>query len=366
MRTLKHLLCLFIASLSLALLSITMAASPWPRPPLATEASHSSAGEVVDKLGDNLMLVYQDKSNQWWFGTWGDGLYRYDGKTIVHFTTQHGLAHNRIDQILEDSRGRLFFSTPSGVSCFDGKSFSTLQVSINSQWKLMPSDLWFINSKFDGKVLRYDGERLHALQLPKVQIGEEYSAKHQTGASPYGVYTAYRDELKNVWFGTAALGVCRYDGKSFEWLTSSDVNELHDGPANGVRSIIEDNEGHFWFNTRYRYAINPATSAQSKAPNTEGIFQRLPGIGSLDSKPDGVYEYLSIAKDFNNSIWIATYRDGAYCFDGKQLKHYQITDGPKTVTLFTTYVDRAGTVWLGTHENGVYRFNGTSFERFLP
>jgi streptogramin lyase len=366
MRPFKNSSWSLAASLALACLGGASYASPWHPHPLEASAPQTVVGDVVERLGDNLMLVHQDKSNRWWFGTWGDGLYRYDGRRIVHFTTTHGLSHNRIDQILEDSAGRLFFSTPSGVNCFDGEKFSKLPVSSFSVWKLMPGDLWFTNSKYDGSVLRYDGETLHSLQLPKVKIGEDYVAKHHGAAIPYGVYTIYRDEHEHVWFGTAAVGVCRYDGKSFEWLTSDDVNELHQGPANGVRSIVEDHEGHFWFNTRYRYAVDPSPLLRPDVSVSEGIFRRLPGMGSLDGRPDGDYEYLSITKDPNNSLWIATYSNGAYCFDGKQLKHYPIMDGSKTVNLFTVYADRAGTIWLGTHAHGVYRFNGTAFERFVP
>ncbi|MFO0943381.1 MAG: two-component regulator propeller domain-containing protein [Pirellulales bacterium] len=366
MQVLKVLSRLLAAACWLICWETTSYASPLPLIQTATLTTQTTVGDIVEKLGDHLMLVHQDNQNQWWFATWGDGLYRYDGKTIVHFTTKHGLSHNRIDQILEDSSGNLFFSTPSGVSRFDGKQVVTLAEVASSEWKLTPGDLWLKNSKFDGHVFRFDGKILHSLKLPKIKIGEDSMAKHPGSPSPYAVYSVYRDKQANVWFGTGALGVLRYDGKKFDWLTSDDVNELHDGPSNGVRSIIEDHEGNFWFNTRYRYAINPSSPLQSTAASPDGIFQRLPGIGSLDGKPDGEYEYLSIAKDRNDLLWIATYRHGVFCYDGKQLKHFPIMDGSKVVTLFTVYVDRAGAVWLGTHANGAYRFNGTSFERFFP
>lgn len=366
MQVLKNLPLLLASACWVICFGLTSHASPLQLILSATSPDQSTVGDVVEKLGDNLMLVHQDSQNQWWFATWGDGLYRYDGKNIVHFTTKHGLSHNRIDQILEDTSGNLFFSTPSGISRFDGKQFVTLPESLLSEWKLLPGDLWFKNSKYDGKVFRYDGKILYSLKLPKIKIGEELMAKRPGTPSPYAVYSVYRDKQANVWFGTGALGVLRYDGKNFDWLTSDDVNELHDGPSNGVRSIIEDQEGNFWFNTRYRYSINKTSPLQSTAASPDGIFERLPGIGSLDGKPEGEYEYLSIAKDRDNSLWIATYRHGVFCYDGKQLRHFPILDGSKVVTLFTVYVDRAGTVWLGTHANGAYRFNGTSFERFNP
>ncbi len=42
----------------------------------------------------------------------------------------------------------------------------------------------------------------------------------------------------NIWFGTNPVGVCRYDGKSFEWITEEDVTEFRNEGANGVRSIM--------------------------------------------------------------------------------------------------------------------------------
>ena len=45
-------------------------------------------GDTVNKLGDHLWYVFQDKKNNYWFGSNGEGVYRYDGKTIVNFTTK--------------------------------------------------------------------------------------------------------------------------------------------------------------------------------------------------------------------------------------------------------------------------------------
>src|SRR5438552_11573082 len=86
-------------------------------------------GDTVKELGKNTMIVYQDKKNNYWFGSWEDGLYRYDGKTILHFTTKDGLPHNRIDEIKEDKLGNIYFNTSGGISKFDGKKFNTLPVA---------------------------------------------------------------------------------------------------------------------------------------------------------------------------------------------------------------------------------------------
>jgi len=75
---------------------------------------------------------------------------------------------------------------------------------------------------------------------------------------------------------------------------------------------------------------------------------------------------LSIAKDNNNELWIATYRDGVWLYDGKNISHYSVKDGSKDITLFYIYKDNNGNLWLGTHEAGAYKFNGKTFEKFRP
>lgn len=321
-------------------------------------------GKLVEKLSDNLMLVYQDKSDRYWFATWGDGLFQYDGKSIVRYTVDDGLCHNRIDQILEDDQGNLFFNTNTGINKFDGEQFTKLPLSDHPEWKLGPNDLWYTSPKFLGEVFRYDGESLHQLKLPTIRLSNKFLAENP-GASVYGVYSIYKDSRKHIWFGTTAMGVCRYDGKTFEWLSSSDVNELHNGPANGIRSMIEDRDGYYWFNTLYRYKVDLKAPVSDDELERIGIFSRFAGLGSLDRKPGGdFHEFMSTAQDNAGNLWIATHGGGVFSYDGVKLTHYPVWNGKRVVTLYSIYKDNKGVMWLGTHQDGAYRLNGDSFERF--
>ncbi|MEP7197703.1 MAG: two-component regulator propeller domain-containing protein [Saprospiraceae bacterium] len=309
-------------------------------------------GDTVKELGNNIMLVYQDKKNNYWFGSWETGLYRYDGKTILHFTTKSGLPHNRVEEIKEDKSGNIYVNTSKGIGKFDGQTFTTLSVTnSDNQWKLEPNDLWFRQGLDSGFVYRYDGNFLYKLQSPK----------HPKHSDSYAVYSIYKDSKGNVWFGTNPLGVYRYNGKSVDWISEEDVTELHNGPANGVRSIIEDKDGYFWFNTMYRYAI------YGNNKNKQPFYTKKKNIGNLDGKKDSDYnEYLSIAKDNNNELWMATYADGIWHYNGKSIAHYPVKNGTKDITVFSIYKDNSGNLWLGTHENGAYKFNRQTFERFKP
>ena len=309
-------------------------------------------GDTVKELGKSIMVIYQDKKNVYWFGSWETGVYRYDGKTIINFTTTHGLPHNRIDEIKEDNLGNIYFNGChpfSAITMFDGYSFTKLNPNISNDWKLQSNDLWFRNSYQTEKVYRYDGTILYELQLPK----------NPMFPNPFEIYSIYKDSKGNVWFGTNPVGVCRYNGKLFEWIAESDVTEFNEGGANGVRSITEDGEQSFWFNTEYRYSVY-----DSPTPNNNKFYKRQESIGSLDGNKDGnLNEYLSIVMDNNNNLWIATYLNGVWKYDGTKTTHYPVQLNTKHIKVFSIYKDNNGDIWLGTNENGVFKFNGQAFEQ---
>jgi len=315
----------------------------------------SVIGDAVMKLGSDIMVIYQDKKNNYWFGSWENGVYRYDGTTLKNFNAKHGLPNQRIDEIKEDHYGNIYFTSchpTSTITKYDGKSFVALSPKSSKDWKLNSSDLWFKHAYRNENVYRYDGVTLHELQMPKPP----------NLSNPYEIYSIYKDIQGNVWFGTNPVGVCRYNGMSFDWITEEDVTEFRDEGANGVRSIAEDIHGNFWFNTEYRYSVYDSTTLSSNQ-----FYTRHKSIGGLDGKEDSdLDEYLSTVKDDHNNLWFVTYRDGVWKYDGSKITQYTLQVNSENITLFSIYKDNYGDLWLGTHENGVYKFNGETFVKFQP
>lgn len=325
-------------------------------------------GDTVKELSNNIMVIYQDKKNNYWFGSWQEGLYKYDGKAIVHFTEKNGLAANRVEEIKEDKQGNIYINTTKGLYQYKGNSFLKLTETIGSEndWKLNPDDLWFKNIAYSGYVYRLNGNNLYKLKLPKTELGESYIQKHPNYPNPYAIYCIYRDSKENIWFGTATLGACRYNGKSFDWISETDVTEIHDGPANGVRSITEDKHGDFWFNTEYRYSVYNNNAPTKANTNNSSFYNRVKSIGCLDGKKDGdLNEFLSIIKDDNNKLWMAIYLNGVWKYDGEKISHYPIQVNGKNIPIFCLFKDNKGDIWLGTHENGVFKFNGQTFNKYI-
>jgi hypothetical protein len=325
---------------------------PVEKPRLAPPA----LGVRVPELGKSAMYVLQAKNNDFWFGSNDRGAYRYDGKTLVNFTTQDGLCSNRIRGIQEDRAGCIYFTTYEGISRFDGRSFKTLEVAADSPasvWRKHPDDLWFVGPPDAGVVFRFDGRALHRLRFPATELGDRHFAAMPRAKFPHAVYSPYdvycilRDRKGDLWFGATCVGVCRYDGKTFEWLTDSILT------AAPVRAILEDRQGRYWF----------SYSGSDPFPGAKA----LPDFGKLQPGAQGtVIAGMSIVEDRAGKLWTAALEAGAFRHDGPERVGFPIKEGGAAIAVFAVYTDNQGVVWLGTHNGGAYQFNGTAFVKFRP
>ncbi|MFQ5579367.1 MAG: two-component regulator propeller domain-containing protein [Nitrospiria bacterium] len=88
------------------------------------EDHHLQAGRENQNHNPNYVISSAiDKAGILWFGTWGGGLSRFDGKTFKNYTTNEGLPGNIINAIEIDKNGVMWIGTNKGVSRFNGKSF---------------------------------------------------------------------------------------------------------------------------------------------------------------------------------------------------------------------------------------------------
>lgn len=320
-------------------------------------------GTIVSGLDNQIWVIFQDSKGNYWFGSNGNGVYKYDGKIIFQFTSKDGLVYDQIRGIQEDKEGNLYIETHNGISKYNGAEFTTLQPikSSKNEWKLEPNDLWFGYNAND--LYRFDGDSLYELKLPRKDLKKAFGIETEgvpfegNNNSPYAVFGVSKDTNGNIWFGTATAGVFRYDGDSLLWIGEKELSTLPDGRVPGVRSMIQDKDAYYWLSNFYsKYKINPDLPKGYEKVKAVDLPQEI--------VKDKILYFMSGIADKEGNLWMTTYDGGVWKYDGKTLSNFEIDNGKEDVLLICIYLDNKGTIWLGTNNDGVYKRNGEKFEKF--
>lgn len=72
----------------------------------------------------HVFALEEDKFGNLWIGDRDTGAWRFDGRTLTHYTSKDGLANNFVRVIYKDKKGELWFGQEhGGISKFNGASF---------------------------------------------------------------------------------------------------------------------------------------------------------------------------------------------------------------------------------------------------
>ena len=164
---------------------------------------------------------------------------------LRQFTTTEGLAHNRVNAILRDSHGFLWFATPQGLSRFDGHDF----VNYGVEQGLRPGtaeDLvedaqgFYWVATWGGGVYRFDP---HAAdperRFVQFRVGEESRADR--------VHVVRQDSAGRLWLGTLDGMFVADIADALPEFRRVDLSGGGAHPANPrVTAILEDSRGVLW------------------------------------------------------------------------------------------------------------------------
>ena len=274
-------------------------------------------GQII-KPENGFNCGIRDSKGILWFGTRGNGVYRFDGESFQIFNKKNGLCSNEISCISEDSKGNLLFGTPIGICKFDRTSFSIIEIPQSDT-----SSIW----------------------LDKV-----YPV-----VNPNQVVSILEDKKGNLWIGTNGAGVYRYDGKSFSQFLSNIGKVYEDGLYhNIVLSIVEDLQGDIWFSSLSHAGVSKY--------NGESFSHYLEDTGLSDDFVRTVH------CDRKGNIWIGTHGNnngGLDKYDGETFTNYHKTDdGLSHNNVRWIYEDPKGELWLGSGTSNLSIFDGVNFREF--
>lgn len=296
----------------------------------------------------NINCGIEDHAGNFWFGSSGEGVYRYDGTSFSQFSVQNGLSSNTVSSILEDRQHNIWVGTKMGLCRFNGKEMIPIPLYNNLPFQFFcimqdsKGILWFGTAE---GVLRYDGKSFSSfLDNPRIVNDSNLTLK--------SIQCMFEDKKGNIWFGSGPMafeGLGFYNGKK---LTRVSLKK-----ENWIRAIMENEGDKLLVATRHNGVVAGDESNFSS-------FHQPPQL-----KND---LFTCTFKDSHGNIWYGSdYLDdrdiktgGCWRFDGKSFTSYTKKDGLSNSSIAFFMEDRKGNIWIGTRNTGLYCFDGKAFKQY--
>jgi ligand-binding sensor domain-containing protein len=324
--------------------------------------------------------------------------------------TEHGLSHAKVNCILQDKRGFLWFGTEDGLNRYDGRSFTvfrnqpndTASISgniITDLYEDKDGVMWIATA--DGGLTRYN-YRLHATQqfkqyrhdpknpdgIPENRINKiaddgngnlwlatsnsyvvKFIKKHSKFERPYkkgtrSILTLSMVNSNTLWVGRAGGGLLKINTQTSAATADYRYNDLYAKlPHAAITSVFKDSRKRIWFG-----AWDKTLYSYQQGMRLKTVYKRNrnnPGV------PQD--EIVSFAEDKQNRVWMASKQSGVAIFDPliRKFSTYQHNEREGSLAdnhVNAVYTDRTGIVWIGT-DNGISAFDPvySPFQKiFLP
>ncbi len=222
-------------------------------------------------------------------------------------TTQDGLSQSTVNDILQDSRGFLWFATEDGLNRYDGYEFRI--------YRNDPYDLFSISSNQISSIIE--------------------------------------DKSGAIWVGTKGGGLNKLDREQDRFMRF--IHDTEDSKSishNYINALFEDEAGVILVGTQSGLNIlNPET-------NEFSVYSQMDENIALREA-----RITTIFKDGNDFIWIGTEQQGLFRFDrlNGEIKRFEKGgNGTSRISdnwIVTLYEDKQGILWVGTQSGGLLRYD---------
>ncbi|MCB0658023.1 MAG: helix-turn-helix domain-containing protein [Saprospiraceae bacterium] len=280
----------------------------------------------------NVMCSIQDRRGNIWLAIWNGGITRYDGHHFYTYTQNEGLKDDKVLSLFEDGKGNIWIGYfDQGISKFDGSSFTHYSAasgfaenSVKSICEDGSGNLWL--GSFQSGITTFDGHHF-------IHFG------HAQGFTDAETSTIIRDQ-DNLWIGTRGGGLFRYDGKGFARIVGPGI------PLSNQVNALCKYQTELWIGTR---------TGLAKLDRNRIQFFTGKALAKMPVQ--------SIEKDDRGNVWIGTYLDGIYRYNGTKLYQYTEADGLGNRSVQTILKDHSGNIWFGT-KAGFELFHGDLFSHW--
>lgn len=217
---------------------------------------------------------------------------------------------------------------------------------------------------------------------------EDFVWFNQTNGLPNSGNTCITEDFEgNIWFGSLAHGLVRYNGNRFVWF-----NKKEGLKGDVVRPVFQDSRKKYWFGTALsgvaRYDGKNITTFLEKEgghlrvirdfkelPNQQMLVSSNKGIWLL--KPDGTYKEVSekygVPKGsrvhtmltYNDTLWLSVYGKGIAKYANNKTVWLNKQNGLPGNRIISMYKSPQNCLWLCA-DQGISMFNGKKFTHYTP
>lgn len=298
--------------------------------------------------------LYQDNDGYIWISTY-NGLLRFDGySNIVYRPNGIDPTHNIngfVNIVSEDNNHKLWIGTNNGLYVLDKQKGSIkkiisplLQVShIEALECTSKGEIWVGANK--GIFRKRAGSNTFELCDSQIQ---------ETNSPYFDVKSIIEDSNGNIWIGTWAQGLLRYDPKSDRFYTYRNIN-----PSQSAHTLFEDNKGNIWIGT-WRHGL-----IKMESPYDMDNYS-LKHFKHEENREESLCDNIiyTITQDRNTGkLWIGA-RSGLSILESENgngtFSNYLPNKGKNPLPfneVNALLYSRDGLMWIGMLGGGVYTVN---------